>query len=55
MMTINYDSRVLNKLETSLTDDARVIVYDRHMLIDTGHRVNYKPRLNITLVTTRVS
>ncbi len=55
MTMINDDSRVVNKLETSLTDDARVIIYDCHMLIDTGHSVNYKPRLNITLVTTRVS
>jgi hypothetical protein len=55
MTIINDDSRVVNKLETSLTDDARVIIYDRHTLIDTGHRVNYKPRLNITLVTARVS
>ncbi len=31
-MTIeNDDSRVINKLETSLTDDARVIIYDRHV------------------------
>ncbi len=31
--TVNDDSRVVNKLETSLTDNARVIVYDRHMFI----------------------
>jgi hypothetical protein len=30
---INDDSRVVNKLEASVTDDARVIIYDRHMLI----------------------
>ncbi len=30
---INDDSRVINKLEASLTDDARVIIYDRHMFI----------------------
>ncbi len=30
---VNDDSRVVNKLETSLTDDARVIIYDRHMFI----------------------
>jgi hypothetical protein len=28
---INDDSRVVNKLEPSLTDDARVIIYDRHV------------------------
>jgi hypothetical protein len=33
MMIINDDSRVINKLEASLTDDARVIIYDRHMFI----------------------
>ncbi len=30
---INDDSRVVNKLETSLTDDARVFIYDCHMFI----------------------
>ncbi len=33
MMIINDDSRVVNKLETSLTDDVRVVIYDRHMFI----------------------
>ncbi len=33
-MTIaNVDSRVITKLEISLTDDARVVIYDRHMFI----------------------
>ncbi len=30
---INDDSRVVNKLEASVTDDTRVIIYDRHMFI----------------------
>jgi hypothetical protein len=30
---INDDSRIINKFETSLTDNARVVVYDRHMFI----------------------
>ncbi len=30
---INDDARVINKLEASLTDDARVVIYDRHMFI----------------------
>jgi hypothetical protein len=30
---MNDDSRVINKLETSLTDAVRVIIYDRHMFI----------------------
>ncbi len=33
MMIVDDDSRVVNKLEASLTDDARVIIYDRHMFI----------------------
>jgi hypothetical protein len=30
---VNDDSRVINKLETSLTDDARVVIYDHHLFI----------------------
>jgi hypothetical protein len=30
---VNDDSTVINKLETSLTDDARVIIYDCHIFI----------------------
>jgi hypothetical protein len=33
MMIINDDSRVINRLETSLTHNARVVIYDRHMFI----------------------
>ncbi len=33
MMIINDDSRAVNKLEALLTDEARVIIYDRHMFI----------------------
>jgi hypothetical protein len=33
MTIINDDSRVINKLEASLTDDARVIICDHHMFI----------------------
>jgi hypothetical protein len=33
MMIVNDDARVVNKLEVSLTDDARVVIYDRHMFI----------------------
>jgi hypothetical protein len=33
MMIVNDDSRVVNKLETSLTDNAGVVIYDRHMFI----------------------
>ncbi len=33
MTIVNDDSSIVNKLEASLTDDARVIIYDRHMFI----------------------
>jgi hypothetical protein len=33
MMIANDDSGVITKLETSLTDDARAVIYDRHMFI----------------------
>ena len=33
MMIANHDSTVINKLEASLTDDARVVIYDCHMFI----------------------
>jgi hypothetical protein len=33
MTIINDDSRVINKLEASLTDDARVVIYNGHMFI----------------------
>ncbi len=33
MTIVNDDSRVVNKLEASLTDNTRAIIYDRHMFI----------------------
>jgi hypothetical protein len=33
MTIINDDSRVVNKLEASLTDNARVVIYNHHMFI----------------------
>ena len=30
---VNDDTSIVNKLETSLIDDARVIIYDRYMYI----------------------
>ncbi len=33
MIIVNDDSRVVNKLEASLTNDARVIIYDPNMCI----------------------
>ncbi len=32
-MIVNYDSSVVNKFAASLTDDVRVIIYDRNMFI----------------------
>jgi hypothetical protein len=37
---VNDDSSIVNKLETSLTDDARVIIYDDHMFIVQATVVN---------------
>ncbi len=33
MMIMNDDSSIVNKLGASLTDDARVVIYDCHMFI----------------------
>jgi len=33
MTIVNDDSRFVDKLEASLSDNARVIIYDRHMFI----------------------
>ncbi len=33
MMIVNDNSSIVNKLGASLTDDARVIIYDSHMFI----------------------
>ncbi len=33
MMIVNYANSVVNKLEALLTDDARVLIYDRHVFI----------------------
>jgi hypothetical protein len=33
MTIVNDDSRVINKLEASLPDDVRVVVYNCHMFI----------------------
>jgi hypothetical protein len=33
MTIVNDDSSVVNKLEASLTDDTRVLIYDHHIFI----------------------
>jgi hypothetical protein len=40
MTIVNDDSRVVNMLETSLTDDARVAIYNCHMFIVQATGVN---------------
>ncbi len=47
IVIVNDESRVINKLETSLTDDATVVIYDRHMFIvqATGLHLKYLTRL----------
>jgi hypothetical protein len=32
-MIVNDESSVVNKLETSLNDDVRTVIYDHHMFI----------------------
>jgi hypothetical protein len=41
IMIVNDDSMVVNKLEASLTDDTRGVIYNRHMFIvqATGHKI----------------
>ncbi len=51
MAIVNDDSRVVNKLEDSLTDDARVIIYDRHMFIVQATGANWPPYLPSLLVS----
>ncbi len=50
MTSVNHDSRVVNKLETSLTVDARVVIYDRQMFIiqATEKPKHYKFAKNVT-------
>ncbi len=32
-MIVNYDSSIVNNLGASFTDDAGVVIYDRHVFI----------------------
>jgi hypothetical protein len=51
MTIINDDSRVINKLETSLTDNARVVIYYCHMFMvqATGDKIiSYTMRGTVT-------
>jgi hypothetical protein len=42
MTIVNDDFWVINKLEASLTDDARVVIYDHLMFIVQATRANVK-------------
>ncbi len=46
---VNDDARIVNKLDASLTDDARVVIYNRHMFIvqATGILCVYSQMLNL--------
>jgi hypothetical protein len=48
MTIVNDDTRIVNKLNASLTDDARVVIYDHHMFIvqATDCRNNTKTRIH---------
>ncbi len=41
MKIINDDSRVVNKPEASLNDNARVVIYDRHMCVIQSTRLYF--------------
>jgi hypothetical protein len=47
MTIVNDDYRVINKLEASLTDDARVVIYDCHMFIVKATGLIYTCSINL--------
>ncbi len=49
VMIVNDDSRVINTLETSLTDEARVVIFNCRMFIvkDTDLRQNLKMQMAV--------
>jgi hypothetical protein len=51
-MIVNYDSSIVNRHGASLTDDARVIIYDHHIFIvqATGVAINFKPKFQIVSI-----
>ncbi len=50
MMIVNDDARVVNKLEASLTDNARVIIYNRHkFIVQATARIRHQCRKTIVL------
>jgi hypothetical protein len=51
MTIVNGDSRVINKLEASLTDDARVVIYNRHMFLDPDCRKYWRNYAEASIIT----
>jgi hypothetical protein len=47
---VKDNSSVVNKLETSLIDDARVIIYDRHMFIVQATKLVNTRRLTVLIL-----
>ncbi len=45
MMIVNADTRVTNKLDTSVTEDARVVIDDRYMFIVQATGVTKKQKV----------
>jgi hypothetical protein len=49
MAIVNDDSRVVKKLEASLIDNARVVIYDHHMfIVKATNVVSVKPALALS-------
>jgi hypothetical protein len=55
MTIVNDDSRVINEVEASLTDDARVIIYDHHMFIVQATAVACKLMLGALVISPLLS
>ncbi len=49
MTIVNDDSRVVNKLEALLTDDARVVIYDHNMFIVQATVTNFYFHFNLRM------
>ncbi len=54
MIVVNEGSRVVYKLETSLTGDGRIIIYDHHMFIVKATGYIVKPEILTLLGSTWV-
>ncbi len=48
MIIVNDDARIINKLDASLTDNARGVIYDCHMFIVHATGPNYV-RASVTM------